>query len=214
MKECKQCGGSDFTADNRCRPCRKAYLAAYRIENKEKLRELRVDWRNANKEKVASASARYRLRHKEELRRKDADYYARNKIKKVEYRKRNAERIAMNQSEIRAANPEKRRAYDAMWRRKNPEKKRAQTINRRARLRGAYGRLSPNIKQRLFALQNGKCACCGQPLGNDSHLDHIVPLALGGENIDSNMQLLLSKCNLQKSSKHPTVFMRERGFLL
>ena len=46
------------------------------------------------------------------------------------------------------------------------------------------------------------------------HLDHIMPLALGGSNTDDNIQLLRARCNLQKRAKHPVDFMRERGYLI
>lgn len=55
---------------------------------------------------------------------------------------------------------------------------------------------------------------CGKPLGDAYHLDHVMPLALGGSNTDDNMQLLRDRCNLQKHAKHPVDFMQERGFLL
>jgi 5-methylcytosine-specific restriction endonuclease McrA len=51
-------------------------------------------------------------------------------------------------------------------------------------------------------------------LGDNYHLDHIVPLAIGGTNTDDNIQLLRQKCNQQKSAKHPIDFMQSRGFLL
>jgi 5-methylcytosine-specific restriction endonuclease McrA len=76
------------------------------------------------------------------------------------------------------------------------------------------GKLSPDLAERLYELQGGKCACCGKPLGEKYHLDHIMPLALGGANTDDNMQLLTARCNIQKSAKHPIDFMQERGFLL
>jgi 5-methylcytosine-specific restriction endonuclease McrA len=76
------------------------------------------------------------------------------------------------------------------------------------------GKLSSKLAARLFVLQKGKCACCLQPLGDDYHIDHIMPLALGGTNTDDNIQLLRAKCNLQKNAKHPVDFMQQRGFLL
>jgi len=53
-----------------------------------------------------------------------------------------------------------------------------------------------------------------QPLGDDFHMDHIMPIALGGSNTDDNMQLLRKECNLQKQAKHPIDFMQSRGLLL
>jgi len=77
------------------------------------------------------------------------------------------------------------------------------------------GELSKNLVAKLFKLQGGQCACgCGGDLGEDYHLDHRMPLALGGSNTDGNMQLLRKRCNLRKGAKHPIKFMQENGFLL
>ncbi len=110
-------------------------------------------------------------------------------------------------------NPGKANAKSAKWRIAHPEIRRTYHQNRRARKRASGGVISPDLAERLFKLQRGKCACCKQPLGNDYHLDHIMPLALGGTNTDDNIQLLRAKCNLQKSAKHPIDYMRENGFL-
>lgn len=101
------------------------------------------------------------------------------------------------------------------WRADHPEAVRTIRQNRRARKLAAGGTLSTDIAERLLKLQRGKCACgCDQPLGDDYHLDHRMPLALGGTNTDDNMQLLRKRCNLQKHAKHPVDFMQSRGFLL
>ena len=113
-----------------------------------------------------------------------------------------------------AYNPEKRKALKAKWDSDNPLAKRIHDQNREARKRENGGKLSKGLAERLFKLQRGKCACCGEPLGTDYHLDHIMPLALGGSNTDNNIQLLRSVCNLNKRSKHPIDFMQQRGFLL
>lgn len=87
--------------------------------------------------------------------------------------------------------------------------------NRLKRIRASGQRLSRGIIKRLLELQKGRCAACRMPITNGKrHLDHIVPVALGGEHCDKNVQLLCQTCNLQKSSKPPEVFMRERGYLL
>jgi len=131
--------------------------------------------------------------------------------------------------EWRAANPERKRANDASWIERNPERKRANDAryyrknkqqwrvygeNRRARERASPGIVSKDIVQKLLRLQRGKCACCKKPLGSNYHLDHVLPLILGGRHEDVNLQLLRARCNLQKNRKHPVQFMQERGFLL
>lgn len=129
-----------------------------------------------------------------------------------------------------AANPEKNKARMAKWAAenrdkvntnranwdaRNPESTRIKNHNRRARQRDNGGRLSIGLVERLFKLQRGKCACgCKQPLGDNYHRDHIMPIALGGSNTDDNIQLLRQRCNNQKHAKHPVDFMQQRGFLL
>jgi len=83
-----------------------------------------------------------------------------------------------------------------------------------AKRRGNGGVLSKGLSERLFGLQRGLCPCCSQPLGDNYHRDHIMPIDLGGANEDWNIQLLRAQCNLQKRNKRPEVFMRERGFLI
>lgn len=132
-----------------------------------------------------------------------AKWYAANTDKHKEYGK-----------SWREKNPDKCKAMTQKWFSENPEARRIYVRNRRA-INRATGKLSTGIAAKLLKLQRGKCACgCGQPLGDDYHLDHIMPLALGGTNTDDNIQLLRSKCNLQKHAKHPVSFMQERGFLL
>lgn len=116
---------------------------------------------------------------------------------------------------IYAEDPKRNNQRNSEWRNRNPEKRRIVAHNRRARVRDAEGMLSHGLAERLIKLQRGKCACgCKQPLGDDYHLDHIMPLALEGTNTDDNIQLLRQRCNNQKHAKHPIDFMQQRGYLL
>lgn len=64
-------------------------------------------------------------------------------------------------------------------------------------------RLRLNAEEKIFLerRQLDRCAVCGTYLNQAStpHVDHIVPIALGGIDAIRNMQLLCSKCNLGKS---------------
>lgn len=146
-------------------------------------------------------------------------------ISRAKWTAKNIDKWLAYRAEWRAANPDKnrdyrdahidkRRAAEHAWKSANPEKRRIHKQNRRAMKRAAGGKLSNNLSERLLKLQRGKCACCGKPLGDNYHLDHIMPLALGGTNEDSNIQLLRAECNLAKHAKHPGDFMRQRGFLI
>ena len=142
------------------------------------------------------------------------------------WKSENPEKLALTQSNYRNNNLEKVKAAIAKWAKNNPDRKLANLrasraanpesarLHRQNRRNRVCGTLSKDIVKKLLVLQRGKCACCSQPLGDDYHLDHIMPLALGGPNTDDNIQLLRQRCNNQKHSKHPIDFMQSRGFLL
>ena len=62
---------------------------------------------------------------------------------------------------------------------------------RRARENSATGILSKGIVKSLMILQRGLCVACRCCIiKSKPHLDHIIALSKGGENIDNNVQLL------------------------
>lgn len=99
------------------------------------------------------------------------------------------------------------RAYRA----KNPDKVREFTKRRNSR---KIGRLPRGTVQRIREMQRGRCAICRASIKAGYHLDHIMPLALGGEHAPRNIQLLCETCNVRKNAKHPITYMRELGRLL
>lgn len=147
-------------------------------------------------------SAKYRAENPDKVKLACAKWWAENQDRGREllaaYYIANKDRLKPIKAEYRAANKDMFRTY---------------VHNRRAKL-ASGGKLSSNIAEKLYKLQKGKCACCGLPLGDDYHLDHIMPLSMGGANYDNNIQLLRATCNQQKKAKHPVDFMRQRGFLL
>lgn len=189
FKFCPKCQcDTARNSKGKCQPCANQRMAKWRLKNPAKAKEQIAKWRAENPDKQkASADA----------------WSAANKDRKK----------ATTSAWI-AANPEKVKATSAAWHAKNPNAKRIIDQNRRIRKRALGGSLSRGLTSRLFNLQKGKCPCCKQPLGDDYHVDHIMPLALGGAHVDSNIQLLRAVCNLQKNAKHPVDFMRQRGFLV
>ena len=130
------------------------------------------------------------------------------------YRAANAGKLGAYNDAYYAANVDKFKAYIVAYHAANPEVRRINQQNRRARKRANGGTLSKGLAAKLFDSQRGLCACCKDPLGEDYHLDHIMPIVLGGANTDDNIQLLRASCNRQKSGRHPDEFMQEREFAL
>jgi 5-methylcytosine-specific restriction endonuclease McrA len=60
----------------------------------------------------------------------------------------------------------------------------------------------------LFEQQAGLCVYCERVLGRGYCADHIMPLALGGSNWITNIQLLCRSCNSKKWATDPAEFAR------
>lgn len=178
------------------------------------------------REKNPDYKKNYHLENREKILAQAAAYYAANRER--EYAKKKAHRLANSEyfAQYRAARRKQSAEYQRnrleenrdlarKRRQKDPEKFRIYLNNRRAMKIQAGGRLSKGISVQLMSLQKSKCACCKVDLRKSGHhLDHIIPLVLGGSNRDSNIQLLCPKCNLSKGSKHPVEFMQSLGLLL
>lgn len=195
MKCCGKCGetkpSNEFSRgakerDGLQHSCKRCN-AAYRVENKERIAERKAAYHIANRDRCNTLAAEWRAANPEKSKAAIAKWYRANREKCV--------------------------AAATKWQKDNPEACRIRGHNRRSREAG--GKLSKDLAERLYRLQRGKCACgCNQSLGDKYHLDHVMPLALGGSNTDGNIQLLRRVCNLQKHAKHPIDFMQSRGFLL
>ncbi|MEV1168142.1 HNH endonuclease signature motif containing protein [Nonomuraea sp. NPDC049784] len=72
------------------------------------------------------------------------------------------------------------------------------------------------VKRAVFFREHGKCAICGKDLSGlldalpQEQFDHVVPLADGGLNDVTNIQLLCQKCNNAKSDKEVIASERYR----
>jgi len=202
---------------------------AYRAANADRLNardreKRRTETPEEREARLAIKRARYQQNREENIeyqRRLRAEkpelVRERNRVSKAAHKetmrtwwRENRERMLAWRAKYTEANRERIAARNAAWSAANLDRHRAHQSNRRARKKANGGKLSPDIVQRLFALQRGRCACCGAPLGDAYDLDHIVPLALGGANSDDNVQLLTARCNRQKGASDPVAFMQQR----
>jgi len=109
-------------------------------------------------------------------------------------------------------NREKAYAAAKKWGDANPVKKRAYCLSRRGRVANGGGKISAEEILKVIKRQKGNCAACGLPA--KLQMDHILPLALGGDSLPRNIQGLCQPCNGRKHAKHPIDFNRSRGLLL
>lgn len=224
VKPCVKCGAVVRYKNGDCKPCANKRDAEWRKKNAEKKRESdsayyatnkekrnakSAEWYEKNKEKCLTRGAELRVINKEKYRASSAKWRSENREKSIERSNKFKDKNPDYVSPCIANNPN----YFQEYRKSNLERYRIHSQNRRIK-KSNGGKLSKGLVDKLYKLQRGVCACCGQPLGDDYHMDHIMPLALGGANEDWNIQLLTARCNLEKRKKHPVEFMQSRGFLL
>lgn len=60
----------------------------------------------------------------------------------------------------------------------------------------------PRVQLRVFTKHEGKCGVCGQKIMNSEwELDHIIALAIGGKNAESNLQPVHFDCHKTKTAE-------------
>lgn len=154
------------------------------IENKEKVAARKISYYLENKDAYARRAERYRIEKPEVMLERSRKYYRENK--------------ATHRESVKA------------WGKRNPDALRAMSHKRRCAERNAEGSFAASDIQKLFESQFGMCTGCGNPLESSGdkkyHVDHVMPIALGGSNWPSNLQLLCPRCNLTKNAKHPDLW--------
>lgn len=127
-----------------------------------------------------------------------------NLEKSKEWGFENKEKKASYDRVRRKKNPEYFNEIQKEWAKRNPEKIRMMDRVNKAKRRSS-GSLTSTEVSLIFSEQKGLCAnpFCRIELGDDYHLDHIMPVRLGGKTCYENIQCLCVKCNMSKSGKHP-----------
>ena len=207
--------GSHAAYMERTKEARQETAKAEYQKNAEKHRETAKQWRAQNRDKHLQDLKTWRENNRARVKGYNTTYMP-------AYRLENRDRLLALGRKYRELNGDKVRACkiawyeqnkqhvlekNKRWFKANPDAVIRMTHTRRARVIGNGGVLSAGIVRRLFKKQDGLCACCGKALVR-YHLDHIMPLALGGTNTDDNVQLLLPRCNLKKGSLHPNEVAR------
>jgi len=164
-------------------------------------------WRKAQpdiRERRAAEARRRRKNHPEAALERDRAERAKHRDK-----------IAVRQKSWRERNKDSCAAYDARWKAENPEafreKCRRRQARRRARKMAADGTFSAADINALFDAQGGRCNGCEEPFAPKFEIDHIVPLARGGTQFPSNLQLLCRSCNARKGALTMEEWVAQRG---
>ncbi len=63
--------------------------------------------------------------------------------------------------------------------------------------------MTKELKDKIKKRDNYTCQKCGKYMPDEVglHVDHIIPIKMGGKSVESNLQVLCDKCNLSKGKK-------------
>lgn len=209
----------------RCREVQRRSQRKYEAKNSDRVRASRRQaallYRRVHPEKSREKCRRYKVQHAAELKRKRAAYRREHpdevRQKEREYYQKHREQECERSRRYWKENREKAREAHQRWTDINREKGREYRRNRKARIRGAEGKHTATDIERLFNLQNGKCAACKTRLSKTGkhrfHVDHVQPISRGGNNSPENLQLLCGPCNQCKHTKTPEQWAEKLGKL-
>lgn len=188
-----------------CAECNKAKVKAWAEANRERMLEQKREYGRQNR---AVLVERGRLRRQQNPEAREAHnargraWYAENTERgraiKRAWEQRNKDAIREAKREARQRNPEPSREKQRRWKAANPEKVRMGNFMRRHR------HLDPLALDYLRIINEEPCSYCGAPC---QHIDHIVPLANGGDNSWDNLTPACATCNKRKHSRSVLTFM-------
>jgi 5-methylcytosine-specific restriction endonuclease McrA len=132
-----------------------------------------------------------------------AAYRERNRLKLRAYQREYAKRKPEKLRDWRAAHPDKMREMNRRARaRRDPDIDHAYFSARRARKRGAF--VERVFRSVLWRRHGGFCGICREVVAlRDMHVDHVRPLARGGEHSYANTQPAHPQCNRRKGASLP-----------
>ncbi len=163
-------------------------------------------------------------------RRQVRKYWLQPEVKqyKVEWRKKNIEKVRTYFRNWNQENRESVREYSREWRKANKGKlrtygqkrreahleaerlaKRVREQKRRAIKAHAGGTHEPADVEQMCEDQKGLCAYCETPLFGSFHVDHMTPLSRGGNNNWDNIAIACPYCNSSKHNKTAEEFMNQ-----
>lgn len=233
---CVACRQEDWRK-RAARPEVKKYYRNY-MRAKSKTPEYKEYRRQYSQRPEAKARAREHARRymaKPENKEKKRAYYQRPEVKQryrerskcPDFKRRVAKRMAeyhreyFTRPEVIERLREYRNRPDVKQRRKEWDREYMKDPKNRARhatvmrnRKDAPGSHTAEDISEIYEAQGGRCAYCRKSVGDDYHVDHVIPLAKGGSNDRSNLQICCPRCNSQKQAKDPIDFAQEKGFLI
>lgn len=169
----------------RCRDCRRAYREA----NREAISAKKRAAYRANAEAVKARSRAHYAAHREAGLARRREYYAKNRERMIALGKHYYE-----------THREECAALSRRWRAENRDRRRDAEQSRRARVGGYFVEHVDRLV--LLERHQGRCGICGETVDSERFdVDHVVPIARGGEHSYANTQPAHGRCNQSKKNR-------------
>lgn len=214
-------------------------IAAYILENRSRISSRKKEYCNSHKaeireytskylsdhaEKIRSSKIAYRENNKGKTQAYSREWYEKNKLPKVIH-KRNAKEALLSAGQKKCSNCKEIvpvSMFITNLRRKDRLSSQCKLCRliagsrRRAKIRGLGNHHTSHDIIELKKIQRNRCAhpWCGHSIKSGFHIDHIMPIKLGGGNDRRNIQLLCAPCNLRKNAIHPVDYAQRNGMLV
>ncbi len=205
-----------------CKQCDIEANRIYRANNREKVNAAKREWAARNPESKRESDRRYRLANLEARTAYIKAWYANNsewvreyrakpevKAKKAEldrkYAKNNPHINRAASQRYRQNNPKKAAETARNYRQRNPELMRNKTHKRRALIAAQSFIVS---KKELRRLLEATCFYCNAAPA--TQLDHIIPIARGGNHSIGNLIGACPFCNASKGSRFITEWRKKQ----
>jgi 5-methylcytosine-specific restriction endonuclease McrA len=163
-----------------CRDCQREYYQQWQVNNRDKTRQYRQTYAAKHPALVAERHHEYWIANRERL-------IEAHRI----WKERHSEQMAK---------------YGLAWEKRHPDRASARVRNRDARKKGNGGMHTAADILAQCNRQKGRCYWCQKKVGDDYHVDHVVPICLGGSNGPENLVVSCAACNRKKGGKHPMEF--------
>lgn len=189
-KECSRGHLSERYLTGMCVVCAKENSQRQREENPEATRDYAKSYREQNAQRCRDVAKRWRESNQ--------DYLA---ASKREYARRRPEVGRQSQIKWRSINPEAERAKGKKWALNNSDKRAAGASRRRATQLKAtpatFSEFDEFVIQEAHAARLRRQHITGYPW----HVDHMIPLARGGQHVFSNIQVIPAFMNSSKGAR-------------
>lgn len=205
-----------------CHFCRRESKRQSHVRNREHNNQRTRRWADEHREEVREQGRAYASEHREEARNRTKIWYAANRDRKRatnkawywrdpekrraknrEYYQNNSDAVRLKVKTYRANHKDDHNRWNRDWEKRNPEYARAHAARRRALKRNAPGKYTQQDIELQYRSQHGLCWWCGKPVGDEYHIDHVIPLKRGGTNDPRNIVISCPVCNLSKGVKLP-----------